>query len=56
MSETAQVDADPVPRVSLRQKLAYGMGAVTDMIGYHGPVTLELLSKPPSVAFLDLLG
>jgi GPH family glycoside/pentoside/hexuronide:cation symporter len=29
-----------MPRVSLRQKLAYGMGAVTDMIGYHGPVTL----------------
>jgi glycoside/pentoside/hexuronide:cation symporter, GPH family len=40
MNETARLEAGAVSRVSLRQKLAYGMGAVTDMIGYHGPVTL----------------
>jgi glycoside/pentoside/hexuronide:cation symporter, GPH family len=30
----------PEERVSLRHKFAYGLGAVTDMVGFHGPVTL----------------
>ncbi len=30
------------PRVPFRQKLAYGIGAVGDMIGFHGPLNLAV--------------
>lgn len=30
------------PRISFRQRLAYGIGAVGDMIGFHGPLNLAV--------------
>ena len=39
-ADEAPATAGREERVSLRHKVAYAIGAVTDMIGFHGPVTL----------------